>query len=1101
MGPEITEEEEIKKEIIKINENLNSNTPKNEETIFYMLETPIKNIRNDSLLGECYFMDIPGLNEYQNSYIDIIFSRITLEDIKFEILIFDSTSIDSNNTKTVIENLKEKNCLKQAGNLFILNKIDQVTGKGEEDIIDEFNFDFYKNFEDHKNKENEENKVYLSINDNYFVPMNSILYEAETKYDEDFYSMLVFEYFMFLENKDDISSIEEYFNLRIEKIKKYNNIQNFPFGINSVGNKEMEIIKKSIERVKILSEEQIKKFDINIDEGSSDLKQMIKNLGKKNDNKKNHNVLMKTLFLIHKNKMFMMANHSMFYQKIDEFFRVCDNLSSAKSLNNEIKEKSQKSEKPSIIEQFGEFLDHTFQEIDKEKELEIFKNAFVDLKEDITGKKVRIAFIGNINVGKSSIINSIIGKDIIPTDSTECTYRGIIIRYEDSDEYQLYKTHLIERGIGFDEYYYFENSKIPIREGIDEIKKFLKVKNRDKTMDDEDAYLLLTGKLKFFEYINVAPEIKYKIEFIDLPGADKKENLFNQNKFNEKILKFSNCCIFVNAGKTVKDNKSVENTIKRYESCEDKIFPTLRSQFIKTCLFLINKSDELGKEQSVETEKTKIINDIYKIMYNKDKYKDKSKDQIKIKDSGKYKGKEKSKVHKHDLIICFFSSKFFMKYLETKETFINLLENNPKEFLNQLFSKYEKHYIEKSFYSYLYEQMEAINNDFNLNTENNLTQVPKEFNSIMIEGFKELNIEHEDETNIKTLEEEMIKYLYSLKIQFNSADFSNSTKFSNQLYSKLDEVIENARKLREKNLKIMMNQFFFLADYLFDKKITEDMSCKEEKQIAYDNFERIIIKIEKVLSDSYLKLKKYIEEGIKDISKLINDEIRTSYKLKQSKDDVEKAFILIEEEVKKILKCIENKRIEEINNLNIEIKNLLIEGELELNKYQENNSNISENQRPSISESFLSNVLTSISNSIEKIGTEKVAGVSASIAAGSIGALAGLAFGLGIGLAIGLTLGIAKFIIDWNKGKKYKEALIDYQKEIEKSLREFEENRDSDYKIYHEQFQKEIDVRKVVYKKDINSKYVDEKLWESLKTDYQILKLQFLDVYGNFLDL
>ena len=38
-----------------------------------MLETPIKNIKNNELLEKCYFMDIPGLNEHGASYIDIIF--------------------------------------------------------------------------------------------------------------------------------------------------------------------------------------------------------------------------------------------------------------------------------------------------------------------------------------------------------------------------------------------------------------------------------------------------------------------------------------------------------------------------------------------------------------------------------------------------------------------------------------------------------------------------------------------------------------------------------------------------------------------------------------------------------------------------------------------------------------------------------------------------------------------------------------------------------------------------------------------------------------------------------------------------------------------
>jgi hypothetical protein len=73
-----------------------------------MLEFPIKNIENISLLDECYFMDIPGLNEYKNPYMDIIFKLLTLDDIKFEIIIFDSTNIGSDGILNVIKGQKTK---------------------------------------------------------------------------------------------------------------------------------------------------------------------------------------------------------------------------------------------------------------------------------------------------------------------------------------------------------------------------------------------------------------------------------------------------------------------------------------------------------------------------------------------------------------------------------------------------------------------------------------------------------------------------------------------------------------------------------------------------------------------------------------------------------------------------------------------------------------------------------------------------------------------------------------------------------------------------------------------------------------------------------
>ena len=207
-GQEIYGEENIKAKIQDINKNL-SEKPGTKDDIFYMLETPIKNIENISLLEECYFMDIPGLNENKSSYIEIIFSLLTLDDIKFEIMVFDSTCIGSDNILNIIKKLEEKNCLKKSGNLFILNRIDQTTQNGEEDIINSFKQYFYQNFEDDK----KENLIQININENKFVPMNSLLYLAETKINEDFSSMLTVEFFSFIEsigNGGQFSSFYEF---------------------------------------------------------------------------------------------------------------------------------------------------------------------------------------------------------------------------------------------------------------------------------------------------------------------------------------------------------------------------------------------------------------------------------------------------------------------------------------------------------------------------------------------------------------------------------------------------------------------------------------------------------------------------------------------------------------------------------------------------------------------------------------------------------------------------------------------------------------------------------------------------------------------------
>ena len=170
-----------------------------------MLEIPIKNIKNEDLLENAYFMDIPGLNENNATYIEDIFSVITLNEILFEIMIFDSTSIGSDNILKIFEKLNQKNSLKKEDNLYILNKIDKTTGGGYQEVIDYFKQYFYQEFEDEKN---DQSKIAINISKNHFIPLNSILYQAETKCDEDFYSMILLELFAYLEtaNKEEISS-------------------------------------------------------------------------------------------------------------------------------------------------------------------------------------------------------------------------------------------------------------------------------------------------------------------------------------------------------------------------------------------------------------------------------------------------------------------------------------------------------------------------------------------------------------------------------------------------------------------------------------------------------------------------------------------------------------------------------------------------------------------------------------------------------------------------------------------------------------------------------------------------------------------------------
>ena len=159
----------------------------------------------------------------------------------------------------------------------------------------------------------------------------------------------------------------------------------------------------------------------------------------KNEDIKNN---MKKLFIIHKNKYIFYENLKYFDKiikimndieedkKIDQLI---DNVADSDNFNliniDEEENKNNNILDITLLDNLDNFLKETFTKIDPLNELAEFKISLQNLRESIIGRKIRITFIGNINVGKSTVLNTIIGKEILPVNDKECTYRGIIIRH------------------------------------------------------------------------------------------------------------------------------------------------------------------------------------------------------------------------------------------------------------------------------------------------------------------------------------------------------------------------------------------------------------------------------------------------------------------------------------------------------------------------------------------------------------------------------------------------------------------------------------------------------------------------------------------------
>jgi len=1083
-GEVITEEDEIKIKIENINNTLSEKNSTTKDEIFYMLETPIKNINNIPLLENCYFMDIPGLNENETTYIQDIFSLITYDDILFEIFVFDSTSIGSDNILDIFKELHKRNCLKTEGNFYILNKIDQCTKGGEADIIDAFTNYFYKEFEDEKIKDS--SKIKINFSHNFFVPMNSLLYEAETKIKEDFYSMLIFELFTYLEynnSEDEISTFLEYLQKRTESL-----VSHYKIDFEEIEKKSKKIKDNDTEMINIISNlEKLKKI-INVIKKNSDFQLGIR-IENKNIKSNNVKKVLKNLFLIHKEKIYNFV-HTEFYMELQNKINsiILDNnkedmcsppsVISKKTIEqNNINQSSLSDSNIDnpylVINELDDFINETFKIVDPNNEMPEFKLSLQTLRENILGRKIRIAFIGNISVGKSTVLNCIIGKEVLPTKETECTYRGVIIRYKNIDSFELYRTKLISKGKGLNQYYYFIDEDKPYCQGIKSIKSYLKNKNADKVIKDEDAYIVIAGRLQIFNFITLDENLVSKIEFIDLPGLDRKENSFNDNKYYEKILKFSNVCVYINEPKSINDKNSVMNMIERFSEDKKKVFPNLRPKFIKTCLFLINKSDTLVEESDRE----KTIKNFIKNF------------------------PPEERVSKDNINISFFSGQSFLEYLNIYNRYVESFEINPTYFFKLLYDDWANRIYIRNFAYFIKNRIcGKIEEKLELDLEEDM-EIDTDFYNKMRNAIDQIYQKEYKGISDKE-EEEIIQKLYNLLYSLKNHNFDDNNIYSHEFFDNLKKVILFSENLHNDNLKNALNQFFTNADELFNKEKEKD----DEQQIK-DNKEKcnfikyiIIPKTNQLFLDKEKAILNIFDLGKYRCLDIIDDEMKNiDNRLKENNNDVEKTARKLEEKIKEKIDEVNREQEKEVNSIITEIENLLKD---KLNEYYEKKefSKTSVNTNRGLTMKMVISLFTSaisgiaIRSGLVLIGEAVVAGAAASAGAAGAGvassAIAGALLGPAgvlIGLGVGVAISVTTFLVHWfSKSKRYKSGLEESRTSISLKFDEIKSNFTSDFKVFRESVINELNVKLEIISKDINK--IDKKKWEEIKKNYIIQK-------------
>ena len=333
---------------------------------------------------------------------------------------------------------------------------------------------------------------------------------------------------------------------------------------------------------------------------------------------------------------------------------------------------------------------------------------------------IYIPFLGLCNSGKSTLINGIIGKDILPFNLYECTKRGIIIKYNNSDDIIIRKAYLKEIKSFQKTFYYFEPDNI-IGKGIDQVKETLISLNYEFTDNIEDFFYIIYTKIKLFDDLGLDDYQKNMIHLIDFPRFYYNFEKDINNKVIEKVISISNFFIFV-----VKEFDIKDHVLRIYIN---KIFTQVSkqkqkstSQIAKSILFVINNFSSINiTDKDIDEAKLNIQSVINYYYLDID-----------------------------SINVCFLNARDYSEYCYHLNLFFNLKNLFAKKFKNFSFinnsiyinpelSRYERN---KTFclyfYKFLRDEANLLGFEFRLSNQKSDENVSKEIDEIFNE-FSKLN--------------------------------------------------------------------------------------------------------------------------------------------------------------------------------------------------------------------------------------------------------------------------------------------------------------------------------------------------------------------------
>ena len=495
-----------------------------------------------------------------------------------------------------------------------------------------------------------------------------------------------------------------------------------------------------------------------------------------------------------------------------------------------------------------------------------------------------IPFLGPSNAGKTTIINGIIGEEILPADLNECTKRGIIIRYsnEDEPEINIRKAVFTEEEFMGKKKYYFEAQDI-IAKGLNDVQDTVKGLNYNFTDKEEDSFYYIRTKIKLFDDLGLDNYYKKMIYLIDFPGFGTS-NIF-EKKLYKKIMSICNSFIFVVRNSVIKENKNkelLEDIFIQARNQKNK----LSSGFIKNCLFVFNNDNS----QTISEEDL---------------------------NSAKQDISELIKTNIEDINAVFFNAKYYCNYIDNFNFFFKIKNTFNSEFKkfrsykNNIF-KYPELYKDKTyknFISFIYKEItDKTKKGFTKQVGNNQEIIEKVKNEL-----NEITEEYENNYYIKKNEfSEKIKTVIGKIMSFGQNNINELPTFKESKFEEFKKIflkqINYVNNSMQIELKNNLNKVITTLDYFFK----QDFTIREKDLKLLNEF---ISNLEGVIK--YLRLT--IDKCKNEISSIkTNYETKVIKSLECKKDNINK--LLKEKDWKLIKSEIDSEMMEHLGEFNKEIK-------------------------------------------------------------------------------------------------------------------------------------------------------------------------------------